>query len=334
MHSLYENKECWFLNRYSYSQKLLHKIALSSSLLREIFFDLEKLFFLKKDLKVDNRYVFISGMARSGTTILLNSIYETGEFASLTYQDMPFILSPNIWSKLNQNTTAIIKQERAHNDGIKIDTLSPEAFEEIFWRTYSDDEFDTNNDFTDFIHLLCLKYRKQRYLSKNNQNIKRIEYLIKHFPNSKIIIPFREPLQHAYSLFNQHKKFSSLQKKDDFIRRYMSLIGHSEFGLDYEPQFENDLKYPNFDNINHWLEQWYFSYKMLSHFMNMTQVLFVCYEELCNNNSIYKSVLSFIEINSIHDFEFRLSFKKINHDFDEGLYDKCLKLYNNLKIHI
>ena len=44
-------------------------------------------------------------MARSGTTILLNAIYETNEFASLTYQDMPFILSPNIWSKLNKNNT-------------------------------------------------------------------------------------------------------------------------------------------------------------------------------------------------------------------------------------
>ena len=119
------------MNRYSSSQKLLHKIALSSSLLREIFFDLEKSFFLKKDFEIDNRHVFISGMARSGTTILLNAIYETNEFASLTYQDMPFILSPNIWSKLNKNNILLDKQERAHGDGIKIDTSSPEAFRDI-----------------------------------------------------------------------------------------------------------------------------------------------------------------------------------------------------------
>ena len=85
------------MNNYSSSQKLLHKIALSSSMIREIFFDLEKSFFLNENFEIDNKYVFISGMARSGTTILLNAIYETNEFASLTYQDMPFILSPNIW---------------------------------------------------------------------------------------------------------------------------------------------------------------------------------------------------------------------------------------------
>ena len=89
------------MNRYSSAQKLLHKIALSSPLLREIFFDLEKSFFLNEDYEIDNRHVFVSGMARSGTTILLNAIYDTNEFASLTYQDMPFILSPNFWSKLN-----------------------------------------------------------------------------------------------------------------------------------------------------------------------------------------------------------------------------------------
>ena len=64
------------------------------------FFDLEKIFFLRADYKTDKNHVFVSGMARSGTTILLNAIYETDEFAALTYQDMPFILSPNIWSKL------------------------------------------------------------------------------------------------------------------------------------------------------------------------------------------------------------------------------------------
>ena len=88
------------MNNYSFSQKILHKIALSSPFLREVFFDLEKSFFLKENFQISNKHVFISGMARSGTTILLNAIYETKEFASLTYQDMPFILSPNIWSKL------------------------------------------------------------------------------------------------------------------------------------------------------------------------------------------------------------------------------------------
>ena len=322
------------MNRYSSSQKLLHKSALSSSFLREIFFDLEKSFFLNEDFEIDNRFVFISGMARSGTTILLNAIYETKDFASLTYEDMPFILSPNIWSKLNKNSTLIDKQERAHNDGIEIDTNSPEAFEEIFWKTFNEDLSDTKNEFIDFISLLCLKNKKQRYLSKNNQNIKRIDYLIKNYPNSKIIIPFRQPLQHAFSLLNQHNKFISFQKNDNFIRKYMSLIGHSEFGLDYMPQFYKDLKYSDFDNFNHWLEQWYLTYDVLSHFLNSPQVLFVCYEELCKNHLVYKSILNFIGINLIHEFDFRLSLKQISIEHDMELYNKCLKLYDNLKIQM
>ena len=322
------------MNNYSLSQKLLHKIALSSSFLREIFFDLEKTFFLQNDFKINDNHVFISGMARSGTTILLNAIHETNEFATLTYQDMPFILSPNIWSKLNKNNILLEKQERAHGDGIKIDTSSPEAFEEIFWKTFDDKDSDSYKEFMYFVQLFCLKYKKNRYLSKNNQNIKRVEYLIKNYPNSKIIIPFREPLQHSFSLFTQHKKFISLQKNDDFIRKYMSLIGHSEFGIDYIPQIDKNLKYSDSQNINHWLEQWYLTYKMLSQFINYPQVLFVCYEELCKNHMVYRAILNFIDNNLFHEFDFRLSLKEINLKHDLGLYKRCLSFYNNLKAQI
>ena len=318
------------MNRYSTSQKLLHKIALSSSPLREIFFDLEKSFFLNEDYEIDNSHVFISGMARSGTTILLNAIYETNEFASLTYRDMPFILSPNIWSKLNKNSGFLEKQERAHNDGIKIDTNSPEAFEEVFWKTFDDSDSYSYKEFTHFVKLLCFKYKKKRYLSKNNQNIKRIKYLIKNYPSSKIIIPFREPLQHSFSLYTQHKKFISLQKKDKFIRKYMSLIGHSEFGLDYIPQIDESLKFSDSLNINHWLEQWYLTYNMLSQFSNSSEVLFVCYEELCKSHLVYKSILDFIDNKSSHEFHFRLSVKEINFEYDPGLYNKCISTYKNL----
>ncbi len=322
------------MNSYSSSQKLLHKIALSSSFLREFFFDLEKLFFLKEDFEIDTRHVFISGMARSGTTILLNAIHETNEFASLTYQDMPFILSPNIWSKLNKNNNLLDKQERAHGDGIKIDTSSPEAFEEIFWKTFDDNDANSYIEFMYFAQLLCIKYKKNRYLSKNNQNITRIEYLIKNYPDSKIIIPFREPLQHSFSLLNQHIKFNSFQKNDDFIRKYMSLIGHSEFGLDYIPQFDENLKYFDAQNINHWLEQWYLTYKSLSRFLINSQVFFVCYEELCKSRSVYRSILDFLEINFSHEFDFRLSLKEIDFAYDTELYNKCLKLYDNIRIQI
>ena len=319
------------MNNYSTTQKLLHRIALSSNFFKEIYFDFEKMFFLNEHTKLDGNHVFISGMARSGTTILLNAIYNTKEFASLTYQDMPFVLSPNLWSKLNKGGNALNKQERAHEDGIKINTNSPEAFEEVFWKNFHYDESDTFIEFTNFVQLLCMKYNKHRYLSKNNQNIKRIDYLIKNFPNSKIIIPFREPLQHANSLYNQHKKFISLQKKDDFIRKYMFWIGHSEFGMDYELIFKDNIIHEDSNELNHWLEQWMLFYDKLYYLHSNKQILFICYENLCNENLAWDSIQSFIEIKNEIDFEFIESKKEITLPYEENLYRQCISLYQKLK---
>ena len=40
----------------------------------------------------NDNHVFVMGLARSGTTVLLNALYESSEFASLSYKDMPFVL--------------------------------------------------------------------------------------------------------------------------------------------------------------------------------------------------------------------------------------------------
>ena len=40
--------------------------------------------------------IFITGLARAGTTSILQSLDSTGEFASLRYDYMPFILNPRI----------------------------------------------------------------------------------------------------------------------------------------------------------------------------------------------------------------------------------------------
>ena len=116
---------------------------------------------------------------------------------------------------------------------------------------------------------------------------------------------------------------------DKYIKKY-SL----EFGLDYIPLFNNDLKYPDCLKINHWLEQWYLTYNMLSQFLNSSQVLFVCYEELCDNNFIYRSIIDFIDVNSDHKFDFKLSLKEFDLEYDSELYNKSLNFYNNLKIQI
>ena len=221
------------MNNYTWLQQKLHKFALSSQLIREVTFDLESSIYSSNEN--NDEHVFVMGLARSGTTVLLNALYESHEFASLTYEDMPFILAPNIWNKINFKKKDINFFKRAHGDGLKVSLESPEAFEESFWMTFDQTEKDTLKKFKNYVNLISHKYNKYRYLSKNNQNIKRVELISKTFPNAKILIPFRHPLQHAYSLFVQHKKFINFSKEDKFISNYMKWIGHSEFGPNYIP---------------------------------------------------------------------------------------------------
>ena len=77
------------MNNYSWSQKKLHKLALAYQFIRESTFDVEN-FVLSTEQLIHN-HVFIAGLARSGSTILLNAIYESNQFSSLSYQDMPFV---------------------------------------------------------------------------------------------------------------------------------------------------------------------------------------------------------------------------------------------------
>ena len=183
--------------------------------MREVTFDVERSS-IRTNQRRDN-HVFVVGLARSGTTALLNALYESTEFASLSYKDMPFVLAPNLWSKLSFNKKDTDLVERAHGDGIKVSTESPEAFEEVFWMTFDEGNKDTKEKFKNYVQLINHKYHKKRYLSKNNQNIRRVEFISKIFPHSKILIPFRNPIQHAYSLLSQHKRFIEDPKKDKFI---------------------------------------------------------------------------------------------------------------------
>ena len=199
------------MNNYSSLQQMLHRIALSFQPLREAMFDIEAS--IISTTSTHDKHVFVSGLARSGSTILLNAVYESGEFSSLSYRDMPFILAPNIWSKISPNTKVADSYERAHKDGISISLESPEALEEVFWMTFSQQQAQTKEKFKRYVELVAKRYSLSRYLSKNNQNIKRLEFISEIFPNSKILIPFREPLQQAYSLFLQHQRFIEYSKK-------------------------------------------------------------------------------------------------------------------------
>ena len=117
------------MNRYSWAQQKLHQFALASQFMRETTFEETSLVAFKK---TTDDHVFVTGISRSGTTTLLNALYESNQFSSLSYQDMPFVLAPNLWSKLSFHKQDDVWLERAHGDGIKLSEASPEAFEEVF----------------------------------------------------------------------------------------------------------------------------------------------------------------------------------------------------------
>ena len=140
---------------------------------------------------------------------------------------MPFILSPN-FSKFFQKKI-IQKIESLDGVGINFDNYSPEALDEIF---FDNNEKFIKNELISYIQLILLNKNKNKYLSKNNLNYKRIIYLF-NTPNSIFLIPIKSLCNMLIHL-NQHLHFIQLQKEDKFILRYRNYWGHNEFGLNHK----------------------------------------------------------------------------------------------------
>ena len=315
------------MRNYNNIQKFLHDFVFSKKIINKSLFDLEKIFYLKNKNIINQLHVFITGLPRSGTTSLLNFLYSSCEYASLTYNNMPFILSPN-FSKLFQKKD-INKKERLHRDGINFDNNSPEALDEVF---FDNNEEFVKNELENYIQLILTCNKKSKYLSKNNLNYKRIDIIQSILPKSIFLIPIREPLHHANSLLNQHLYFTQLQKEDDFIRRYMNYLGHNEFGLSNKP-WNNPIQFTDLNNINYWLEQWYLFYKFIyKKFQFYENCYFVIYEELVNPNYVEKILKKInLEKNQNIDLHFFINSNKkdMNIKYDKNIFDKSQLLYQN-----
>jgi hypothetical protein len=234
----------------------------------EVLHDLERGAFLKSAPPDGGRHVFVCGLARAGTTILMREIHGSGEFGSLTYADMPFVLAPNFWQRLSANGgKAGAKAERAHGDGIEVDFHSPEALDEVYWRIFSGGDYiladrlvphvpdeELFAGYRDLIRLVLRRTSKTRYLSKNNNHLLRLESLAKAFPDSVILVPIRDPIEHARSLLNQHKRFIG---SDPFTRAYMGWLGHHEFGDTHRPfAWDGAAVVGDALGLDYWLAQW------------------------------------------------------------------------------
>lgn len=319
------------MQNYSGIQQFLHDFVLKKKFINKSLFELEKIFYLRNIEVEKQSHVFITGLPRSGTTSLLNFIYSSTEYVSLTYKNMPFVLSPNFSKIFNKKN--ISKKERMHRDGIDYDMNSPEAFDEIF---FNNDKKFIEDELINFITLILVAGNKNKYLSKNNLNYKRIKLILNLLPNSVFLIPIREPLQHSYSLLSQHLHFSKLQETNDFIRRYMNYLGHNEFGLNHI-SWNNPINFEDTSNINYWLEQWKFFYQnILNQYQSNENCHFVIYEKLSNATYI-KNLLNEINFNENKNIDlnyFKIPDKqKINLKYSQRVYEDASDIYKNFKLN-
>lgn len=340
----------YFTSKYTFPSRFLHYLALNSNIRCELLFDIEKFLFLKMtELSDDDHHVFVCGLARSGTTILMRALHQSDKFSSLTYRDMPFVLAPNIWSKkIQKYSKSMQKEMRAHNDGIFVDYDSPEALEEIFWRVFAGKEYifsnylkpheidsDTMTAFRVYVALINLKYSKSRYLSKNNNNILRLNGITDAFPNATVLVPFREPLQHAFSLLNQHKNFVVQHHEDKFSKKYMSWLAHHEFGLDHRPfLFFNGIHQDkDLNTIDYWLCQWVIVYSYLLERIKKSRkrIFLVGYEDICHKDRVmWQKISDLVEISRPKSFDFILSEAIIPAGVNDGLRRKASEIYLEL----
>lgn len=343
-----------FNNNYNFLVRLLHYSIIGNKIIPELLFDIENFLFKKKNRSIKvNHHVYITGLARAGTTILLNTIYASKKFASFTYRDMPFIISPNIWNLASKYFKSKKPIERKHNDNMMINLDSPEQFEEIFWNLKTSEKYNFkdhlkyhlidsyNLDLYELFIKNCLvKYKKNNYLCKNNNSLLRIKSLINKFPNAKFLLSFRNPLDHSISLLRQNTNFTNLQKKDQFSRKYMNYLVHHEFGLNHKPMIFKSLEKSDSDlnDVNYWLDQWinFYNFIKKENLKNSPNILFINYEEFCKNTEFeFKRISNFIGEEIFENVENKyFSFKRYeasNFNFDKSKKEKSLEIYNYLK---
>jgi hypothetical protein len=260
-----------------------------------------------------DRPVYVTGLARSGTTILLEKLAGLPGVASHQYRDFPFVLAPLAWNWFLDRAARApaTPTERAHKDRILVTPRSPEAMEELVWMAFfpaiHDPEVSNVLDattanpaferfYTDHIRKILELRGGSRYVSKGNYNLSRLGYLQKMFPDCRILIPIREPVGHVASLIKQHRLFCKVGREDPRTLASLQRSGHFEFGLDLRPINFGDRAavgrveqlWSGGDEVRGWAAYWALAYAHVAERLEAdpdlgARTLIVRYRELCMN---------------------------------------------------
>lgn len=269
--------------------------------------------------------IYISGLARSGTTILLEILSHHSKLAYHSYRDFATMFTPYIANKIYHFFDSFCReekpQERSHKDGIMVSSRSPEAMEEILWQYFFTDlhsqeqtnildRKNANKKFADFysqhIKKLLLAQQKKYYIAKSNYNITRVDYILSLFPDAKFVIVVRDPVAHIDSYIQTHQHFVKQQKQNKNALKHMNLSGHFEFGLNFKPividSKNNKIIKEEFakNNLIHafslyWNEIHNYINQISQNFKE--NILLVRYEDLCNKKSkTIDTILKFCQL--------------------------------------
>jgi len=270
-------------------------------------------------LKIE-KPLYVSGLARSGSTILLEILSRYSGVVSHCYKDFPPVFTPYWWNWFLKGAVCKkqVSEERAHKDRIYVTPDSPEAVEEVLWMAFFQHIHDitVNNVldsdtchahfekfYTDHVRKLLLVRKGNRYLAKANYNITRLEYLLKLFPDARFVIPVRDPVDQIKSLIKQHGIFIKGQKEDPRAITYLKRIGHFEFGQDFRPintgHTQQNLEIKDLlnrkEHIAGWAKYWnqvygYIARRLMENESLGRASMVIRYESLCSSpaNTIHR----------------------------------------------
>ncbi|TDJ43080.1 MAG: sulfotransferase [Gammaproteobacteria bacterium] len=277
--------------------------------------------------------VYVSGLARSGSTILLEILAQTPGLVSQRYKDFPPVFTPYAWNTMLKymRTGTAAPSERAHKDGILVTLDSPEAMEEPIWTSFfpdahnpgvsniirpEDDDGGFSTFYTAHIKKLLAVHGGQRYLAKANYQITRLEFLLSLYPDARFVLPVREPAAHIASLIKQHNLFTRGQTANKRARDHLRRVGHHEFGLDRVPINTGDNNttaeiiklWAAGEELAGWICYWNMIYSYLIDQIEANEKLaaaakFVVFEDLCTHpQAILGDLIRHCQLNVATDF--------------------------------
>jgi hypothetical protein len=321
---------------YTYWSKLLHEIFLGNYNLSKLFFKVEQR--SSKNSNKPKNYIVVSGLARAGTTAATKLLFSSKHFYSLSYANMPVLLSPNLWSKVYKPKESVEK-ERAHGDRMKYSLGSIEALDEFFFKANLNDSYISQDSlsiheigpeiydrYKDYQKIIRKNVKQNYYLTKNNNFALRYESIRKLDPKFIYVVVIREPIEHASSLLRQHNNFLNLQKDDPFILKYMNWLGHYEFGQNHKVfNFEKSDSHiqSNQQSLDYWINIWFNYYSYVIKFIEQENVVVLTYEDLVEKPDEFIREISYLLDDNI-EVEKKEKFNKSVYDIDHELLDQNL----------